>query len=192
MKRIKLSKWAKDNGFTYQGSYNLWKSGKFPLKTIQLKTGTILVEVDDEADKQKDIKTAIYSRVSSSSNRKNLDSQAERLESFCLSNGWIVDKVVKECASGLNDNRPKLLKLLSDKSIERIVVEHKDRLTRFGFNYIDKLYDGEIIVANNTLDKTELMDDLISIITSFCARIYGQRRAKRKTNDVLDAVKNSD
>ncbi|WP_218576558.1 recombinase family protein [Desulfobacter latus] len=53
---------------------------------------------------------------------------------------WIVNQIVKECASGLNDKRPKLMKLLLDKSINRIVVEHADRLTRFGLNYIIKLY----------------------------------------------------
>lgn len=78
----------------------------------------------------------VYSRVSSSQNRNNLESQSKRIQDFCSAKGWVVGKVAEECASGLNDNRPKLNKILSDKNVARIVVEHKDRLSRFGFNYI--------------------------------------------------------
>lgn len=89
-------------------------------------------------------------------------------------------KVVEECASDLNDNRPRLNKILSDKNVTRVVVKHKDRLSRFGFNYIKLLFHGEIVVINETDEKeNELVEDLVSIITSFCARIYGNRRPKR-------------
>jgi len=188
MKRIKLSKWAKENGYTYTGAYQLLKRGDFPDKYVQLPSGTILIEVDSNV--KNNFRTAIYTRVSSSQNRKNLDGQAERLKVFCCSNGWVVDLEVKECASGLNDTRPKLLSLLSDPTIGRIVVEHKDRLTRFGFNYIETLFAGEIVVANRTHDEKEIVEDLVSIITSFCARIYGKRRSKRKTEKIVDELRN--
>ena len=69
------------------------------------------------------------------------------------------------------------------------MVEHKDRLTRFGVGYIETLFDGEIVVINDVEDATEdLMQDFISIITSFCARIYGQRRSKRKTEKIISAM----
>lgn len=93
--------------------------------------------------------------------------------------------MVKEIASGLNESRPKLVSLLKDTSITRIVVEHKDRLTRFGFNYIETLFEAQgrtievVNVAEN--DKEDLLADLSSVIYSFCARLSGQRRAKRKT-----------
>jgi len=188
MKRIKLSKWAKENGYTYTGAYQLLKRGDFPDNYVQLPSGTILIEVDSEVET--DVRTAIYARVSSSQNRNNLDSQAKRLEDFCCSNGWVVNIVTKECASGLNDNRPKLISLLSDPTIGRIVVEHKDRLTRFGFNYIETLFAGEIVVVNRTQEEKEIVEDLVSIITSFCARIYGKRRSKRKTAKIVDELNN--
>jgi predicted site-specific integrase-resolvase len=79
--------------------------------------------------------------------------------------------------------------VLLDKSIDIIVVEHKDRLTRFGLNYIQKLLEMQnrkIEVINNfDNDSDELMQDFVSIITSFCARLYGKRRTKRNTEKLI-------
>jgi predicted site-specific integrase-resolvase len=93
---------------------------------------------------------------------------------------------VKECASGLNDQRPKLQKILQEGKATRIIVEHKDRLTRFGFEYIKTLFDGEIVVINEVKeDEQDLMQDFVSLVTSFCARLYGKRRSKRKTEKLI-------
>jgi resolvase domain protein len=79
------------------------------------------------------------------------------------------------------------------RNIRRIVVEHKDRLTRFGFNYLLALAEArgiEIIVADKTENqKDDLMTDFVSVITSFCARMYGQRRGKKKKNKILEVIK---
>ena len=131
----------------------------------------------------------IYARVSSSENKDNLESQANRLISYCNAKGYKVSKVVKEIGSGLNDARPKLEKLLIDKNIDIIVIEHKDRLARFGLNYIQKLLELDnrrIEIVNNTEgEKEDLVQDFISIITSFCAKIYGNRRSKRATEKLI-------
>jgi putative resolvase len=91
--------------------------------------------------------------------------------------------------SGINDARPKLLALLADHSIELIVVEHKDHLTRFGFRYLDTLLKAQgraVEVVNQAENGTEdLLADLTAIIYSFCARLYGQRRAKRTTEAIV-------
>lgn len=95
--------------------------------------------------------------------------------------------------SGLNDNKQKLLKILNNKKITRIIVEHKDRLTRFGFNYIKSLFPGEIFIVNNIeSDKQDLIQDFISVITSFCARIYGQRRCCRNTEKLIKELNNKE
>lgn len=124
-------------------------------------------------------------RVSSAENKSNLDRQTERLAAYCTARGYQVAKVVKEVGSGVNDARPKLLALLTDQSIGLIVVEHKDRLTRFGFRYLDTLLTAQgraIEVVNPAENGTEdLLADLTAIVYSFCARLYGQRRAQRKT-----------
>jgi Predicted site-specific integrase-resolvase len=84
-----------------------------------------------------------YVRVSSAENKKNLDSQAERLTAYCAAKGYVVKQVVKECASGLNDKRPKLVALLKNPEVTCIVVEHRDRLTRFGLNYIQSFMESK-------------------------------------------------
>ncbi len=81
--------------------------------------------------------------------------------------------------------------MLSDQSINRIVVEHADRLTRFGLNYLTLLYPGEIIIINKVVeDEQDLMQDFVSLVTSFCARLYGKRRSKRKTEQLIKELSN--
>ena len=185
---MKLSQWAKQNGYTYRGAFNVFKRGNIP-NSRQLPNGTIII--DSPIVIKKEEYTVVYARVSSTENKSNLDSQAERLSQFCNANGWVVNEIVKECASGLNDSRPKFQKILTNKNITRLVVEHKDRLTRFGFEYIKTLFDGEIIIINKVNgEKPDLMEDFVSLITSFCARLYGHRRTKRKTEQLIKELQN--
>ena len=185
---MKLSQWAKQNGYTYRGAFNVFKSGNIP-NSRQLPNGTIII--DSSVVIKKEEYTVVYARVSSTENKSNLDSQAERVSQFCNANGWVVNEIVKECASGLNDSRPKFQKILTNKNITRLVVEHKDRLTRFGFEYIKTLFDGEIIIINKVNgEKPDLMEDFVSLITSFCARLYGHRRTKRKTEQLIKELQN--
>ncbi|MGI2909679.1 IS607 family transposase, partial [Tolypothrix sp. VBCCA 56010] len=137
-------------------------------------------------------KAAIYARVSSAENKDNLDRQAERLTNYAIAKGYQIAHVVKEVGSGLNDNRKKLEKLLKQENYQYLIVEHKDRLGRFGTHYIDLLLTRcgvtlEVVnLAENGRD--ELMTDLVAIITSFAARLYGQRRAKRKTEKIVETL----
>jgi putative resolvase len=187
-KKIKLSEWARLHDYTYRGAYNVYQRGD--IVGEQTQSGTILIEVD-ETENTKPEYNVVYTRVSSSENKSNLESQAERVSQFCNAKGWIVHDVVKECASGLNDQRPKLQKILKESKATRIIVEHKDRLTRFGFEYIKTLFDGEIIVINEVKeDETDLMQDFVSLVTSFCARLYGKRRSKRKTEKLIEELTN--
>lgn len=134
--------------------------------------------------------------MSSAENKNNLESQAERLCRYSEAKGYQIIHVIKEVGSGLNDNRKKLEKLLKQDDFEVLVVEHKDRLSRFGTNYMDLLLYRlgirlEIVnMADNGRD--ELMTDLVAIITSFSARLYGQRRAKRKTEKIIAELESSD
>lgn len=157
-------------------------------------SGTIIITESITEPPGYDDRAVIYSRVSSTENKSNLDSQSKRLVDYCTAKGYRVTQVVKEIGSGVNDQRPKLIKLLADQSVKRIVVEHKDRLTRFGFNYIEtllKAQNRQIEVVNLAEDgKEDLLQDFISIITSFCARIYGQRRSKRKTEKIIAELTN--
>src|SRR5215469_163871 len=135
---MKLIDYAHKMGISYRTAWRWYKAGKLPGK--QMDTGTILV-MEDEEEKTASTKVAVYARVSSAENRSNLDSQAERLVAYSAARGYQVAKVVKEVGSGINDSRPKFLALLADQGIGTIVMEHKDRGTRFGFRYIETLLE---------------------------------------------------
>jgi len=184
---MKLSNYAKKLGITYRAAYQHFIDGRIP-NAYQLETGTIIVP-EQQSKPEHNI---VYCRVSSSQNRSNLDSQADRLSQFCCANGWEIHNIVKECASGLNDERPKLTKILTERKATRIIVEHKDRLARFGFNYIKILYpECNIIIVNRASDdKTDLMTDFVSLVTSFCSRLYGLRRTKRQTEKIIKELEN--
>lgn len=111
-----------------------------------------------------------------------------------MAKGYTIQHVVKEVGSGLNDNRKKLEKLLKQDDYDFLVVEHKDRLGRFGTHYLDVLLSrcGVTLEIVNLADngRDELMTDLVAIITSFAARLYGQRRAKRKTEKIIAELQN--
>jgi putative resolvase len=183
---MKLSDYAKEKGVSYKTAWRWYSSGQIKGRRYGR---TIIVDEEIETQRVPTQKVAVYARVSSTENKSNLESQTERLSAYCAAKGYQVTKVVKEIGSGVNDSRPKLLALLADQSIHLIVVEHKDRLTRFGFRYIETLLKGqgrEIEVVNLAENGTEdLLADLVSIIYSFCARLYGQRRAKRKTEKIV-------
>lgn len=182
---MKLSDYAKQKSITYRTAWSHFKLGKID-GAIKDNMGNILIPIQDEIDYSL---CACYSRVSSNDMKENLNRQQNRLEEFAVSNNYKIVKSVKEIASGMNDNRKKLIKLLNDDGWTTLIVENKDRLTRFGFNYIETLLNKQgkrIIVINKTNnDKSDLMEDLISVIYSFSARMYGLRRKKNK-KDIIN------
>src|SRR6266480_6733725 len=135
---MKLSQYAKQQGISYSTALRWWRAGT--IKGYQAPTGTIIV-TEGEKPSARPEKVAIYARVSSAEHRANLERQAERLVQYYEARGYQVTQVVKEIASGVNDSRPKLLSLLKDSSITLLVVEHRDRLTRFGFRYVETLLE---------------------------------------------------
>jgi predicted site-specific integrase-resolvase len=185
---MKLREYAILNSITYKTAWNHFKAGNIS-GARQLPTGTIVIDTSVETTKQ----VVLYSRVSSSENRSNAASQLDRLRAYAAAKGYTVSKEVIEIASGLNDTRPKLEGILKDKSINLILVEHKDRLTRFGFNYIKVLLetsDRHIEVINHSKTSDDIIEDFVSVITSFCARIYGKRRSKRNTEKLIKELVN--
>jgi predicted site-specific integrase-resolvase len=132
-------------------------------------------------------KTILYARVSTRKQQPYLENQVKRLEEYAKSRGWEY-QVIKEIASGVNENRrglQKLLNMVKRGEVERVVIEYPDRLARFGFHYLKEFFDGfgvKLIVINGREGEKErvqeLMEDLVAIVSSFAARIYGQRGSK--------------
>ena len=185
---MKLADYAKQMGVRYETAWRWFRAGKIQGRRIGAHT-IIITEGQEESSAATSQCVAIYARVSSAENKGNLDSQAERLVAYCAARGYQVAKVVKEVGSGLNDARPKLLALLADQGVALIVVEHKDRLTRFGFRYLDTLLKTQgraIEIVNQAENRTEdLLADLRAIVYSFCARLYRRRQAQRKTEVIV-------
>lgn len=134
---------------------------------------------------------ALYARVSSFGQKEDLERQMQRLKDYAAAKGYKVSKEVTEIASGLNDQRPKLEKLLADTSIGMIVVENRDRLTRFGSHSIETLLEAqgrhlEMLFPADSGDA--LVDDFVAVITSMAARICGRSPSKRRAKQIKQCV----
>jgi putative resolvase len=184
---MRLRVYAKKTGVTYKTAFRWWKAGK--LNAYQMDTGTIIVR--EPATSAEQVQVALSARISSAEQKEDLERQMQRLKDYAASKGYQVTKMVSELASGLNDRRPKLMKVLTDASVGIVVIEHRDRLTRFGFNYIEQLMQMqgrrlEVLFPNDT--DTDLEDDFIAVITSMASRISGRRTSKRRAETMKQCV----
>ncbi|HEV2460582.1 MAG TPA: IS607 family transposase [Ktedonobacterales bacterium] len=183
---MKLSAYARQVGVTYKTAWQWWKAGQ--LDAYQLPTGTIIVREPQIAATG----VALYARVSSADQQDDVTRQMQRLRDYAAARGYQVVAEVTEIASGLNDERPKLKKLLTDGRVGVLVVEHRDRLTRFGYGYIATLLEqqGRRVEAVFPTDTGEdLVDDIVAVITSLATRLYGRRNAKRRAAQIQACVR---
>ena len=188
---MKLSTWAKKQGISYKTAWRLWSTGKLPLPAEQLATGTIIVKEPEASYEAGPSSVVLYARVSTSDQKQDLDRQLSRLVEYTTSHGLQVKGAIKEIGSGLNGKRTKLLSILRDPNVRTIVVEHKDRLVRFGFEYMEALFTASgrrIIVVDESEMKDDLVQDMIDVLTSFCARLYGRRSAKNRAKKALKEI----
>jgi putative resolvase len=185
---MKLSQYAKKAGISYMTAWRWYKAGT--LDAYQTPTGMVVVR-DPHMERIGSGRIALYARVSSADQKSDLERQVQRLRDYAAARGYQVAKEVTEIASGQNESRPKFLKLLADPTIGTIIVEHKDRSTRFGWNYITTLMEAqgrrmEAVFPDDTSD--DLVNDFVSIITSMAARIYGRRGSRRKAERIKQCV----
>jgi len=133
--------------------------------------------------------TLAYCRVSTHKQEDNLERQVGRVLEYCNNNRWSPE-LYKDIGSGLNDNRSgfkSLIRRISRGDVTRIVIEYKDRVTRFGFGTFEeycKSFNISIVVLNEDIHKEfeqEFVDDIISLIASYSARLYGRRGGRKKT-----------
>lgn len=151
---MKLSIWAKKQGISYRTAWRWFKDGTLPVIAEQTKTGTIIIK--EESSESNSV--AIYVRVSSADQKNDLNAQISRCVVYANSKGWVVSQTITEIGSGLNGHRPKLKKLLSDSKAKMILIEHQDRLMRFGYEYVESALTAQgrkLIIV----DSSELKDD---------------------------------
>jgi putative resolvase len=175
---VKLKEWAREQGVSYRTALNWFHAGALPVPARQLPTGTILVEPPARSVGR----TVAYCRVSSADQRDDLERQAGRVAQECGERGIALDGTVTEIGSGLNGHRVKLRKLLAQPAVTTIVVEHRDRLARFGVEHLEAALAAtgrRIVVLNPDEVKDDLVRDMVEMLTSMCARLYGRRSARK-------------
>lgn len=152
-------------------------------------------EVKHESEKEKLILT--YSRVSSHSQKQDLVSQQNFIENYVVSKGLCVNENLSDIGSGLNYERKNFLKILDlveQNKVNKIIVAHKDRFVRFGFDYFEKFcqkHGAEIMVINleSCSPEEEFTQDLISIIHCFSSKLYGLRKYKKHPDKLKELIK---
>ncbi|WP_186242270.1 IS607 family transposase [Mycobacterium simulans] len=190
---MKLAEWARVNGVHPQTAYRWVREGKMPVPVRRLASGTILVDVVAVADH--DRRAVVYARVSSHDQRADLDRQVARLRQWSTAHGYTVSQVVCEVGSGLDGKRPKLRRVLSDPSVTVVLVEHRDRLARFGVEYLQAALAAQgrrVVVADPGETTDDLVGDMIEVLTSMCARLYGRGGARTRALRAITATKRDD
>lgn len=195
-----IGKFAKEIGVTTQTLRN-WHSADILIPAKVTKGGTryysdkqIFEYLNGSLKTESEKKIIIYSRVSSVGQKDDLKNQIEFLKQFTNARGWIVSDILTDIGSGLNFRRKNwnvLLKQIQNFEVSKVVVAHKDRFLRFGFEWFEEFlheHNCELVVVNNeTLSpQEELVQDLISIIHTFSCRIYGLRKYKKALTEDED------
>lgn len=184
---MKLKEWARGQGISYRTALNWFHAGSLPVPARQLPTGTILVDPAPHAEGR----AVAYCRVSSADQRDDLERQAGRVAVECGRRGISLDATITEVGSGLNGNRVRLRKLLSDPAVTMIVVEHRDRLARFGVEHVQAALSAtgrSVMVLNPDEVKDDLVRDMVEVLTSMCARLYGRRSARKRADAAVRAA----
>jgi putative resolvase len=185
---MKLSEWAERQGIHYMTAWRWWKAGRLPVPAYQTPSGSIMIELPDSPPGR----AVIYARVSSHDQRPDLNQQIARVARWAAQEGLQVAEVVAEVGTGLNSKRAKLRRLLADPQATTIVVEHQDRLARFGVEYLAAALAAQgrrIVVVAEGETTDDLLRDMVEVLTSFCARLYGRRGARNRAMRAVSATK---
>jgi len=183
---MKLSVWAELQGVSYKTAWRMWKAGTLPVPAYQLPTGTVVVDAKRPANG-----VALYARVSGNDQRADLDRQLARLTQFAVEKKMVIVDAVKETGSGLDGHRKGMMRLLGNPQAQTILIEHRDRLMRFGFEYVESALaaQGRKIVVIEPLEiNDDIVRDLHEVIVSMCARLYGRRSADRRAKNAMNAL----
>ena len=187
---VKLSVWAKQQGLTYKTAWRMWKAGRLPVPATQLATGTVILDVPEQTV----VGVALYARVSSADQKADLDRQLARLSAYAARHRLVVVDAVKEVGSGLNGHRRNMIRLLRNPQINGVVVEHRDRLMRFGIEYVEAALAAQgrrLIVVDQSEVTDDIMRDIHEVLVSMCARLYGRRAAKNRADRALAAAEDA-
>lgn len=189
---MNLKEWAAQQGVHPITAYRWFREGKLPVPARRVGR---LILVDPPTEHPKEVgRTVVYARVSSSDLRSDLDRQVARVTEWVTTEGGRVDGVVTEVGSALGGKRRHFLALLRDPTVERIVVEHRDRFARFGAEYVEAALSAQgraLVVVDPAEADDDLVRDITEILTSLCTRLYGRRGAANRASKAVQAAMDS-
>ncbi|CMS67875.1 IS607-like element IS1535 family transposase [Mycobacterium tuberculosis] len=187
---MNLADWAESVGVNRHTAYRWFREGTLPVPAERVGR-LILVKMAASASAAA-AGVVLYARVSSHDRRSDLDRQVARLTAWATERDLGVGQVVCEVGSGLNGKRPKLRRILSDPDARVIVVEHRDRLARFGVEHLEAALSAQgrrIVVADPGETTDDLVCDMIEVLTGMCARLYGRRGARNRAMRAVTEAK---
>ncbi|WP_406730314.1 IS607 family transposase [Streptomyces sp. NBC_01794] len=188
---MNLKEWAQAQGVHPQTAYRWFREGILPVPAERVGLRTILVNV--EANTAPDVVggVGLYARVSSHGQKADLERQVARLSQWAAKAGHRVVRVESEVGSGMNGGRTKARRLLADPDVTTLVVEHKDRLGRMNTELVEAAlcaHGRRLVVLDDGEAEDDLVRDMVEVLTSFCARLYGRGSAKHRAQKAIEAA----
>jgi putative resolvase len=179
---VNLTEWARSQGVHPQTAYRWFREGTLPVPAVRVNQRTVLVNPDEVRGVEVG-GVGLYARVSSHDQRADLDRQVSRLSGWAAQAGATVVRVETEVGSGMNGARRKVRRLLADPRVVTVVVEHRDRLGRMNTELAEaalSAHGRRLVVLDAGEVTDDLVRDMVEVLTSFCARLYGRRSARNR------------
>ncbi|WP_461092283.1 IS607 family transposase [Streptomyces incanus] len=188
---MNLTEWAKTQGVHPQTAYRWFREGTLPVPAQRVGPRTILVNIEANTALEAVGGLGLYARVSSHDQKADLERQVARLSAWAAKTGIKVVRVESETASGMNGARSKARRMLADPAVTTMVVEHKDRLGRMNVELVEAALSASgrrLLVLDDGEVEDDLVRDMVEVLTSFCARLYGRRSATNRARKALEAA----
>ena len=179
---MNLTEWAHAQGIHVTTAYRWYREGSLPVPARKVGR-LILVSPETAASAAPEDGAGLYARVSSHDQKADLDRQVARLSAWAAQAGLPVVRVESEVGSGMNGSRAKARRLLADPAAAVVVVEHRDRLGRMNTELVEaalSAHNRRLVVLNDSEVTDDLVRDMVEVLTSFCARLYGRRSARNR------------
>ena len=188
---MNLTEWARAQGISPHTAYRWFREGILPVPAERVGTRTILVNLEASTASGVTGGVGLYARVSSPDQKADLERQVARLASWAAQAGHRVVRVEAEVGSGMNGSRLKARRMLADPEVTTVVVEHKDRLGRVNTELAEAALSASgrrLLVLDEGEVEDDLVRDMVEVLTSFCARLYGRRSARDRAREALECA----
>lgn len=189
---MNLTEWAKAQGVHPHTAYRWFREGTLPVPATRVGPCTILVNMDAlAAGPESATGVGLYARVSSRDQKSDLERQVARLSAWAAQAGLRVVRVEAEVGSGMNGTRSKARRLLADPEVTVVVVERRDRMGAVNTELVEAAMSAtgrRLVVLDSAEFDDDLMADMVEVLTSFCARLYGRRSAPSRARKALKAA----